>query len=418
VTGLTEGTYVFTLVVTDNSGAVDSGDVTVTVKAASGSGGTTPPPSNQAPVAQAGSDQVIQLPTDSVTLDGSGSTDADGSIATYHWTQKSGPQSFTFGDAASALTNVTGLSQGVYVFTLTITDNQGAKASSDVTVTVEKAPNKPPVANAGDSKNIFLPDNSVILDGSSSHDSDGQIVSYKWRQKSGPTSASISNVASGKTTASGLVNGIYVFILTVTDNDGAADTAEVTIGVYQTPNQDPIANAGEDTTIVMPESSVLLDGSASYDPDGTIISYHWEPLSGPSLASLDQPDDATCLMTGLLQNGTYDFELTVTDNKGATSSATVTVFVLPAKDTINTSFKIYPNPVHDELHVELNKALTGMLQFRIIDANGRIVRKYNFGMLPMHITKVLDVSGLAAGVYFVQLIEDNQLRDVQKMIKY
>ena len=45
-------------------------------------------------------------------------------------------------------------------------------------------------------------------------------------------------------------------------------------------NQPPIANAGRDTTTVLPVDSVMLDGSASYDPDGKIVSSHWSKISG------------------------------------------------------------------------------------------------------------------------------------------
>lgn len=49
--------------------------------------------SNQPPVANAGPDQIITLPIDSVVLDGSASTDADGQIVNYKWTKVSGPVS-------------------------------------------------------------------------------------------------------------------------------------------------------------------------------------------------------------------------------------------------------------------------------------------------------------------------------------
>src|SRR4029077_19224722 len=118
----------------------------------------------------------------SVVLNGSG-TDSDGSIAGYVWTKTSG--------GAAALTNAntanltaSGLVAGTYVFRLTVTDNQGAQGSDDVTVTVNPATNVAPVANAGTDKTITLPANSVVLNGSGT-DSDGSIAGYVWTKTSG-----------------------------------------------------------------------------------------------------------------------------------------------------------------------------------------------------------------------------------------
>lgn len=85
--------------------------------------------SGSTPVAYAGPNQTITLPTSSVTLDGSGSILA----TTYQWSQISGPNTAVFGSATSATTSATGLQQGTYVFQLSI--NSGV-SSSQVTVTV------------------------------------------------------------------------------------------------------------------------------------------------------------------------------------------------------------------------------------------------------------------------------------------
>lgn len=408
ITGLDTGVYVFTLTVKDDSGAINSADVTITVKDP-----VIKPPPNQAPVASAGSNQLITLPMDSVSLDGSSSYDPDGKIISWKWTRQSGPATFNLKNDSSAQTTVTGLIAGVYVFHLMVTDNRGLTTSANVSIIV----NQPPVANAGNDTALFLPDDSALLEGAASYDPDGKVVSWSWSQKSGPTTPSILQSDSAKASVNQLVNGVYVFTLIVTDNNGAEDTADVTISVYKKPNQPPVAEAGGDITIVLPQSSVILNGAASYDPDGTIIKYHWDPITGPVKVGMTTPDSSSTVVSGF-QMGTYDFRLTVADNNGLSSTATVSVYVLPGNDTVATTFQIYPNPVHDQLNVQLNKSVTGLLAFRIIDLNGRILKIYQFGQLPMHITKVLDVSSLIPGIYFVQLIEDNQLTDVVKMIKY
>ncbi|MGZ3849693.1 MAG: PKD domain-containing protein, partial [Flavisolibacter sp.] len=96
--------------------------------------GSSPPPVNKPPVVNAGANQTITLPTSSVTLSGSAS-DPDGTIAAYQWTKVSGGN-VSFGSPAAVSTTVSGLAQGSYIFRLTATDNSGASAYADVTVTV------------------------------------------------------------------------------------------------------------------------------------------------------------------------------------------------------------------------------------------------------------------------------------------
>jgi hypothetical protein len=105
----------------------------VAVSIASIGAAETPVP-NSAPVASAGADQSITLPTNSVTLSGSG-TDSDGTIASYSWSKVSGGAA-TITSPSAASTTVTGLAQGTYVFRLTVTDNEGATATDDITITV------------------------------------------------------------------------------------------------------------------------------------------------------------------------------------------------------------------------------------------------------------------------------------------
>ena len=92
-------------------------------------------------------------------------------------------------------------------------------------------------------------------------------------------------------------------------------------------NLSPIANAGPDQTLTLPTNSTNLDGTASTDPDGTIVSYVWAFVSGPS--TIDPSDVVNPPLTGLLE-GSYVFKLTVTDNDGATDDDEVTIIVSPA----------------------------------------------------------------------------------------
>jgi hypothetical protein len=100
-------------------------------------------PVNQSPVANAGSNQSIELPTSQVTVNGSASSDPDGTIDTYLWTKISGPATFTITNPSSSSTTITGLVAGTYVFRLTVTDNDSATSTDDVQVIVSPAPPAP-----------------------------------------------------------------------------------------------------------------------------------------------------------------------------------------------------------------------------------------------------------------------------------
>lgn len=325
VTGLTAGTYIFTLTVTDNKAATDIDSIIVKVN---------PAAVNKPPVANAGSGATITLPTNSTTLDGQASDDPDGSISKYQWKKVSGPAGGIITTPAAVKTAITNLIAGSYVFSLTVTDNKNATSTASVTVKVNPAPNRAPVASAGENTTITLPTNVVTLDGSASKDADGKITRYAWRKVSGPAGGTFSSSTAARTSAKGLVAGTYVFSLTVTDDDNATATADVTVTVrpVAAPNKAPVSDPGADINITLPNNTVTLDGSASKDADGRITKYVWKKASGPVAGVLTSTTTAKTSVKGLV-GGTYIFSLTVTDDDNATSVSTVAVRVNLAPQT-------------------------------------------------------------------------------------
>ena len=91
---------------------------------------------NKSPVAHAGRNTTIMLPVDSVLLDGSGSSDPDGTISAWQWTKIAGPASFVISNASAEKTIVKNLTSGVYHFELKVTDDKGASAKDIVQVRV------------------------------------------------------------------------------------------------------------------------------------------------------------------------------------------------------------------------------------------------------------------------------------------
>ena len=191
---------------------------------------------NKPPTAVAGPDQVITLPTDSISLNGSASNDPDGMISEWRWKKIAGPVSFYIANGATAKTVIKYLTAGSYKFELSVKDENGASAKDTIIVTVNPDPtnNHPPVANAGPDQTITLPRNSVILDGSASRDPDYNSTNYVWTKISGPSSFNIANANALKTEVTDLVGGVYQFELKITDIGGLASKDTIGIGVIPT----------------------------------------------------------------------------------------------------------------------------------------------------------------------------------------
>src|SRR5690606_20807984 len=229
-------------------------------------------------------------------------------------------------------------------------DDRGAKASDEVKVTV----NTPPSANAGRDKTLTLPENSTYLSGAGS-DTDGTIVAYSWTKKSGP-SAVMKNADTYLLLLSELKTGTYIFTLEVTDNNGAKAWDDVKLTILPAPNLPPTVNAGKDRKIQLPANSLQLIGSAS-DPDGQIISYLWEKVSGPR-ATMIGSEEPTLKLSDLAE-GTYHFRLAAHDDRGATASDEVKVIVERVISEMELEFATTPNNCHGANDGEAFVTVTG-----------------------------------------------------------
>ncbi len=159
---------------------------------------------------------------------------------------------------------------------------------------------------------------AVTLTDNGSYDQDGAIVSYEWNF--GDNTASSPNASSFHTY---YAPGNYTATLTVTDNDGLANSDTVNIVVE---NGAPVAVATADLTEGTAPLAVSFDSSTSYDPDdpyGSITSYHWDFGDGNSSTT------ANPLHT-YNTSGSFVATLTVTDDFGDNGTATVQIAVSPS----------------------------------------------------------------------------------------
>ena len=277
------GTYTVTLTATDNGGVTGTTSAAITVESA-------PPPT------------AFFVITDvnllSAAFDGGGSSDVDGTIASYAW---------NFGDGTmSTGPNVqhTYSASGTYTVTLNVTDDAGNTGSASETLTVDG----PPPTAAFTSSTSYR---KASFDASGSSDIGGTITSYAWDFGDGTT-------GSGATTQHTYASvGTYTVTLTITDNDG--NTAVTTGQVTSTEAPLPTASFTSNATYL----HASFDGSGSSDADGTITSHAWDFGDGTTATgATSQHTYATA--------GTYTVTLTVTDNDGHTGTIAHNVTVADA----------------------------------------------------------------------------------------
>jgi len=220
-----------------------------------------------------------------------------------------------------------------------------------LSVTAEAAANKKPKANPGKAQ-IVNEQTQVILDGSSSVDTDGTITSYLWEQTAGDSVTLSGSTTQSASFASPLVKKPtkLTFKLTVTDNAGGKNSKAVNVQVKPL-NTSPIANAGVNQSVSL-GTIVSLNGSASSDTDGQIVKYLWKQTAGTKV-KLTNANTATASFTAPsslnagIESENLAFTLTVTDDeKGFTSSAPVTVTVVKnSASVLSASLELNKNKV-------------------------------------------------------------------------
>lgn len=265
------------------------------------------------PEVNAGVDESVTLPSNSIVLNGTATDPDGGAIVSYQWTQESGPNTATLTGAMTADLTASDLIVGEYVFRLTATDDENTTGFDDVIVTVlPENGNMAPTAVASATPLTGAAPLEVSFTGSGSTD-DVAVVGYAWDFKDGNTS----NEADPTHTFT--TDGTYEVELTVTDGDGLTDTATVTITVGLMGNQAPTAVIEATPTAGEAPLTVVFTGSNSSD-DVEIVGYAWDFMDGSTSTEADPSHIFTT-------EGIFNVELTVTDGEGLTDTATIQISV-------------------------------------------------------------------------------------------
>jgi hypothetical protein len=280
---------------------------------------------NEPPVANAGLDQKVSV-GDTVTLDGTGSTDADGDSLTFSWSLSQVPV-----DSQAELSDPDAVNPtfeidepGTYVAQLTVNDGTLDSNPGSVVISTQ---NSTPNANAGADKTVST-GSTVTLDGSGSFDIDGDSLTFFWSFSELPdgSQATLSDSSAVKPTFDIDLPGEYIAELIVNDGSLDSDPDTVTIGTGNM-NTPPEADAGPDQNVSVGDT-VTLDGSGSTDADGDSLTFFWAFIFVPeaSEAALSDPTSVKPTFT-LDLFGTYIAQLIVNDGKSDGEPDTVTINV-------------------------------------------------------------------------------------------
>jgi hypothetical protein len=177
----------------------------------------------------------------------------------------------------------------------------------------------------------------VTLDGSGSIDPAGASLSYFWEQIPPGTPVTLSDQTAENPTFTapevGLSGERLNFKLTVTDANGFQHSDNVVVDITDV-LLPPVADAGSNQTVA-PGAKVRLDGSNSYDPDGTLTSVQWEQISGTTQVSLTNPRELISEFTAPLTGGeVLGFKLTLRDNNNQVSEDTANVTITSTEGPI------------------------------------------------------------------------------------
>lgn len=310
------GVKTFTYTLSDGKGGTASATVTVVVDAAP----------NVPPVAV--NDSATALTSGVIDIHvRANDSDPDGDPLTISGVSSvSGGGTATIAGGGSHIQFTAPASTGVKSFTYTITDGRGGTATASVNVTVNAPPNQSPVAN-NDSASLTVGTSTSIMVLANDSDPDGDAIFVSG--VGAPTGGSASVAPGGGYVIynAPATAGTYNFVYSINDGRGGTSVATIYVTVTPPPNRSPVAN--NDVATTGPSNSTTISVlSNDSDPDG-------DTLTITGVSAVTGGGTATIYGTSIhfaapAAPGTKTFTYNISDGRGGTASATVTVNVSAA----------------------------------------------------------------------------------------
>lgn len=222
---------------------------------------------NLAPIAAFSADVTVLNSGGSASFNAANTYDPDGTISSYEW---------NFGDGSSIATGVSSshayTSAGVFLCSLTVTDNAGSQGVSHRLIYVHGAGNLP-VASMTTSGTTISPGGSVSFNSIGSNDPDGGNIWLSW-DFGDPASTNTNHSNQSAPTHMYPQTGYYHVTLTVTDDEGSQAVATTTITVGSPPVSPTVATSSLPGAVVGGPYTVTLSASGGMPP------YSWSVLTG------------------------------------------------------------------------------------------------------------------------------------------
>ncbi len=368
--------------------------------------------------ANAGTDKNITLPTNSVTLTGSGS--AEGTITAYNWTKISGPASFSIANPTSAITDITGLAEGAYTFRLTVTDNNNATATDDVLVVVNAMP--PPSGTKFINVNIFGGTNPYNNTQWNNWNVSGSLASGALNYSdatasgiSGALTASHGITDNGATYGGGMAPAEVLRYV----SSGSA-TRTLTLNGLSTSKTYSIEFYGSRNSNSTYSTSFTINGVSS-----TVATY--QNLTQKALFTNLSPTVGGQIIITIKSSQAYNylngFSITEMANNTTTTSSviaannieSVSVSTVEAKEKqikINHGLSVFaiPNPARQHINLQIKSSDLQPVNLRIFNAAGLVVAvKQNIAP-----TSQLSLgANFKPGTYYVEVVQGKNKKTIQ-----
>ena len=296
-------------------------------------------PDNAPPSAQAVNDTLAVLTGTTVVLDGSPSADPEGAPLTFRWRQVDGvgePVNLIDADVAVASFTAPNVATRLF-FQLIVNDGAQDSPPFVVRVDVGRPPNQAPVARAAAEIVIAAFGDLVVLDGSTSTDGDGDVLSFTWTavQGEGPPVNLLDATSAVASFAAPDVEARLFFQLVVGDGRAESLPFVVRVDVGSPPNAAPEAVVDADAITVFTADTVVLDASASTDDDGDPLLFSWVQIAGDGTdepVNLVDSDQAVASFTAPNVPQRLFFRLLVSDGISDSAPLVVRVDVLERPD--------------------------------------------------------------------------------------